>query len=219
MTTKKWTSFEVDGEEMEVVTSFCFLGAMIENDGGCDREMRRRIALGKTAAKGLEKIWKDKHVSLMTKTRIVKAMIFPVVLYGCETWTKTKALEKKINACEMWIWRKVLRTPWIEKRTNESILQEIGQSRGNMSLGQRAARQKMAFFGHVMRANGLEKEMMLACGEGKRRRGRPRRRWMEEIHERTKMNLEELRDATADRNTWRRFIIAVARIPRIDGTR
>ena len=88
-----------------------------------------------------------------------------------------------------------------------------------MSLGQRAARQKMAFFGHVMRANGLEKEMMLACGEGKRKRGRPRRRWMEEIHERTKMKLEELRDATEDRNTWRRFITAVAKVPRIDGTR
>jgi hypothetical protein len=119
----------------------------------------------------------------------------------------------------MWIWRKVLRTPWIEKRTNESILQEIGQSRGKLSLGQRAARQKMAFFGHVMRANGLEKEMMLACGEGRRRRGCPRRRWMEEIHEKTKMNLENLRNATEDRNKWRRLTMAVAMIPRIDGTR
>jgi hypothetical protein len=77
----------------------------------------------------------------------------------------------------------------------------------------------MAFFGHVMRANGLEKEMMLACGEGRRRRGRPRRRWMEEIHEKTKMNLEELRNATEDRNTWRRLSMAIAKIPRIDGTR
>ena len=158
-------------------------------------------------------------MSLGTKTRIVKAMVFPVVLYGCETWTKTKAVEKKIEACEMWIWRKMLRVSWTEKRTNESILKEIGHLRGSMTLGQRAIRQKMAYFGHVMRANGMEKEMMLACGEGKRRRGRPRKRWMEEIHETTKMNLSELRETARDRDAWRRLAMTVARIHRIDGTR
>src|ERR1700733_13050358 len=219
MTTENWKSFEVDGEVIEVVTSFSFLGAMIVREGGCDGEIRRRITLGRMAMQGMEKIWKDKHVSIMTKTRIVKAMIFPVVLYGCETWTKTKAMEKKIDACEMWIWRRMLRVSWTEKRTNVSILQEIGQLRGNLTLGQRAARQKLMFFGHVMRSDGLEKEMMLACGEGERRRGRPRKRWMEEIHEKMKMNLEELREATRDRDTWRRTIKAVARIPRIKGTR
>jgi hypothetical protein len=190
MTTANWRSFEVDGEEIEVVTSFCFLGAMIENEGGCEKEIRRRITLGKVAMIGLDKIWKDKSISLMTKTRIVKAMVFPVVLYGCETWTKTKIMERRIEACEMWIWRKLLRVPWTEKRTNVYILQKIGQLRGNMSLRGRATRQKMRFFGHVMRADGLEKEMMLAYGEGKRKRGRPRRRWMEEIHEATGMKLE-----------------------------
>src|ERR1700733_8022681 len=121
--------------------------------------------MGKVAMMGLDKIWKDKSISLMTKTRIVKAMVFPVVLYGCETWTKTKAMERRIEACEMWIWRKLLRVPWTEKRTNVYILQKIGQLRGNMSLRGRAARQKMRFFGHVMRADGLEKEMMLAQKE------------------------------------------------------
>src|ERR1700733_8690320 len=99
------------------------------------------------------------------------------------------------------------------------FLQEIGHLRGNLTLGQRAARQKLMFFGHVTRTDGLENEMMLACGEGERRRGRPRKRWMEEIHEKMKMNLEELRKATTDRDTWRRTIKAVARIPRIKGTR
>jgi len=168
---------------------------------------------------GFEKIWKDKAVSLETKTRIVKAMIIPVVLYGCEAWTKTKALEKKIEACEMWIWRRMLRVSWTEKRTNEHILEEIGHLRGEMSLRQRAMRQKVTYFGHVMRADGMEKEMMLACGEGKRGRGRPRKRWMEEIHETMRMNLPELRETTRDRNAWRRLTMTVARIQRIDGTR
>src|ERR1700733_6328717 len=128
-------------------------------------------------------------------------------------------MEKRIDACEMWIWTRMLKVSWTERRTNESILKEIGHLRGSLSLGQRAARQKLIFFGDVMRADGLEKEMMLACGEGERRRGRPRKRWLEEIHEKTKMNLEELREATRDRDTWRRTIKAVARIPRIDGTR
>ena len=219
MTTESWRSFEVDGVEIEVVSSFCFLGALIDREGSCEGEIRRRITLGKGAMQGLEKIWKDKFVSLGTKTRIVKAMVFPVVLYGCETWTKTKAVEKKIEACEMWIWRKMLRVSWTEKRTNESILKEIGHLRGSMTLGQRAIRQKMAYFGHVMRANGMEKEMMLACGEGKRRRGRPRKRWMEEIHETTNMNLSELREAARDRDAWRGLAMTVARIHRIDGTR
>ena len=95
-------------------------------------------------------------------------------------------------------------------RDKESILKEIGHLRGRVTLGQRAAaaaRQKMTYFGHVMRANGMEKEMLLACGEGRRSRGRPRRRWMEEIHETTKMNLSELREAARDRDTWRGLVI------------
>ena len=108
-------------------------------------------------------------------------MIFPVILYGCETWTKTRVMEKKCNACEMWIWTQMLRVSWSEKRTNESIQIEIGQARGDMSLKHWAAKQKMLFSGQVMWANGLEKEVMLACREGRRKRGRPRKRWMEEI--------------------------------------
>ena len=121
------------------------MGALVECEG--EKEIRGRITLGKVAMQGLEKIWKDKHLSLETKTRIVNAMIFPVILYGCETWTKTREMEKKIDACEMWTWRKMLRVSWTEKRTNESILMEIGQARGVLSLRQMAAKQKMMFFG------------------------------------------------------------------------
>src|SRR6218665_368052 len=125
VTTESWRSFEVDGEEIEVIADFSFLGALVECKGRCEKEIRRRITLGKVAVQGLEKIWKDKHVSLQTKTRIVNAMIFPVILYGCETWTKTREMVKKLDACEMGIWRKMLWVSWTEKRTNESILVEI----------------------------------------------------------------------------------------------
>src|SRR6218665_710121 len=121
----------------------------------------------------MEKIWKNKHVSRLTKTRTIKTMVFPEVLYGCETWTKTKATEKKNDACEIWIWRKILRVAWTERRTNKSILQGIGEMGGGLSLLQNHKTEVV--LRHVMRADGLEKEMMLACGEGRRRRGWPRK--------------------------------------------
>src|SRR6218665_1224546 len=115
--------------------------------------------------------------------RIVRTLIFPTVPYSCETWTMTKKMEKKINACEMWIWRKVQRISWTEKKTNETVRIEIGIEEDEM-LQQTALKRKLGFFGHVMRSDGLEKRMMLAFGDG-RRRGRPRRKWMDEIHEAT----------------------------------
>src|SRR5678816_272526 len=105
----------IDGEEIQVVTSFSFLGSMIEREGRCETEVRRRIILEKSAIQGMGKIWRDRHVSMETKAGLVKSMILPIVLYGCETWTKTKAIEDKIDACEMWIWRRSLGISWTEK--------------------------------------------------------------------------------------------------------
>src|SRR6218665_2507641 len=99
MTTESWIHFEVDGEEVEVIEDFSFLVSLVECEGRGVKEIRRRITLHKVAMQGLEKIWKDKHVSLQTKTRIVNAMIFPVLIFGCEAWTKTRAIEKKIHTC------------------------------------------------------------------------------------------------------------------------
>ena len=113
----------------------------------------------------------------------------------------------------------MLGVSWTEKRTNESVIQEMGQLRGDLTLQQRAIRQKLMYFGHVMRAEGLEKEMMLACGEGRRSRGRPRTRWMEEIYRRTAMSLAQLRDAVRSREDWRKLVTTVARVQRTDGTR
>src|SRR6218665_1545775 len=128
---------------------------------------------------------------------IVRTLIFPTVLYnGCETWPMTKKMEK-INAFEIWIWRKMQRISRREKKTNESVRMEIGIGKEE-TLQQTALRRKLGFFGYVMRSDGLEKGMMLAHGDGRRRRGRPRRKWMDEIHEVTGMKLAELRDVTKE---------------------
>src|SRR6218665_1196791 len=110
-------------------------------------------------------------------------------------------MEKKIDACKMWIWRRMLRVAWTERRTNEAILQEIGAMRGGLSLLQRATKQKMMILEHMMRANGLEKEMMLACGDGRRRRGLPRKIWMKKMLVGTGMSLVELREASRKRRS------------------
>ena len=109
MTTGEEDSFEIDGEKIGMVTSFTFLGSVIEREGKSDMEIKRRVTIGKTAMNGMEKIWKDKHVSIDTKKRLVRALIIPTITYGSETWTMTKKTGKKINACEMWIWRKMQR--------------------------------------------------------------------------------------------------------------
>src|SRR6218665_2751127 len=104
MTTANWNSFEIDGEEIEVVSSFTFLGSEVEKEGRCDKEIKRRVVIGKATMIGLEKVMARQTHEHRHKKRIVRTLIFPTVLYGCETWTMTKKMEKKINACEMWIW-------------------------------------------------------------------------------------------------------------------
>jgi len=218
MSTEEEDSFEVDGEELETVTSFTFLGSVIEREGKCDLEIKGRVALGKTAMNGMEKMWKDKNVNIDTKKRLARTLIIPIITYGSESWTLTKKMEKKINACESWIWRKMLRISWKEKRTNDWV-RKTADIVEDETLLQSILRARLRFFGHVMRSNGLEKEMMLACGEGVRKQGRPRKRWMDMIHETTGLKLADLRDATADRVKWRSLVMTVARTQRVDGTR
>src|ERR1043165_8784519 len=149
--------------------------------------------------------------------RLLKALIIPTITYGSETWTMTKKMRKKINACEMYIWRKMQRISWMEKRTNDSVRMDIGIEKEE-TLQQTVLRAKLRF-GHVMRSDGLEKDMMLAYGEGRRKQGRPRKKWMDEILETTGMNLAELRDATTDRRKWKGLIKTVARVIGTDSTR
>ena len=119
MTTGDIGEVAVDGKTVEVVTKFVFLGALITKDGLCDKEIRRRIAMGKAAMGGLTTVWKDRGITLQTKVKLVKALVFPIVLYGAETWTMRKTERKKIDAFELWCWRRVMRVSWMERKTNK----------------------------------------------------------------------------------------------------
>ena len=190
MTTAKDTNtFELAGEDIEVVDSFTFLGSNIERGGDCKEEISRRIILGRTAMAALDKIWKDKNIKTLTKCRLVKALVFPVALYGSETWTPRKAEDKRLDAFEQWCWRRMLRIPWTAKRTNESVRHQVNAT---TTLATTVLKQKLTYFGHVVRAEGLESSVMLGMGEGKRERGRPRTRWLDAVKSTTGLTLLEL---------------------------
>ena len=172
MSTEEIEEFELDGENIEIVRDFVFLGAKIEDSGSCKGEILRRLALGRAAMTGLNKIWKDKDITITTKCRIVNALVFPVVLYGCESWTIRKAERRRIDSFELWCWRRLLRIPWTARRTNQSVIEEIKPTNPLEAL---IKKQQLSYFGHIMRSeNSLEKSMMLGMGGGARKRGRPR---------------------------------------------
>ena len=125
MTTEELHNFKVDNEEIEVVQDFLFLGSIIKQHGDCNEEIRRRLRLGRAAVRELDKILKDKDVSLGTKIKIIQTMVFPIAMYGCESWMVKKADRKKIDSFEMWCWRRVLWIPWTAKKTNKWVLDQI----------------------------------------------------------------------------------------------
>src|SRR5437870_12595025 len=133
MTTANIDSFIMDGNRIEVVNSFNFLGSTIERTGSCTKEIRRRIGLGKAAMMNLSKIWKDKGISPSTKVMLVRALIFSIVKYGCESCTVKKKDKEMLMSCELWCWRRLLRISWTDRRTNQSILEELGIERSMMS--------------------------------------------------------------------------------------
>src|SRR5574337_162691 len=142
------TSWEIDGETMEAVTDFIFLGSKITADGDCSHEIKRRLLLGRKAMTNLDSILKSRDLTLPTKVHLVKAMVFPVVVYGCENWTIKKAECQKIDAFELWCWRRLLRVPWTARRSNQSILKEISPG---CSLEGMMLKLKLQYFGHLMR--------------------------------------------------------------------
>ena len=218
MSTEEMEEFELDGENVEVVRDFVFLGAKIEDSGSCKGDILRRLALGRAAMTGLNKIWKDKDITITTKCRIVNALVFPVVLYGCESWTIRKAERRRIDSFELWCWRRLLRIPWTARRTNKSVIDEIKTTNPLEAL---IKKQQLSYFGHIMRSeNSLEKSMMLGMGGGARKRGRPRARWLDDIKAITNCTLNELCGLTRDRDAWRKMVMEITRSrPRLDGTR
>ena len=140
-------SWQIDGETMETVTDFIFLGSKITADGDCSHEIKRHLLLGRKVMTNLDSIFESRDITLPTKVHLVKAMVFPVVMYGCESWTVKKAERRKIDTFELWCWRRLLRVPWTARRSNQSILKEISP---RCSLEGVMLKLKLQYFGHLM---------------------------------------------------------------------
>ena len=162
-------SWQIDGEIMETVTDFLFLGSKITADGDCSHEVKRRLLLGRKAMTNLDSILKGRDITSLTKVHLVKAVVFPGVMYGCESWTIKKADCQRIVAFELWCWRRLLRVPWTARRSNQSTLKKISPE---YSLEGLMLKLKLLYFDHLMqRTDSLEKTLMLGEIEGERRRG------------------------------------------------
>ena len=171
------TSWQIDGETVETESDLILGGSKITADGDCSHEIKRLLLLGRKIMTNLDSIFKSRDITLLTKVRLVKAIVFPVVMYGCESWTVKKAECRRIDAFELWCWRSLLRVPWIARRSNQSIVKEINPG---ISLEGMMLKLKLQYFGYLLRrVNSLEKTLMLGEIGGRRRRGRPRMRWVD----------------------------------------
>ena len=186
-----------------------FSGSKTTADSDCSHEIKRRLLLGRKGMTNLDSILKSRETTWPTKVHLAKAMVLPVVMYGCGSWTIKKAEHWRIDAFELWHWRRLLRAPWTARRSNQSILKDISLG---CSLEGLMLKLKLQYFGHLMlRAHSFEKTLMLGKIEGRRRRGRQRMRWLDGITDSINMSLGGFQELVLDREAWRAVALGVAK--------
>ena len=203
------TSWQINGETLETVADFIFWGSKITADGDCSHEIKRRLLLGRKVKTNLDRVFKSRDITLPTKVHRVKVMVFPVVMYGCESWTIKKANGQRMDAFELFCWRRLLRVPWTERRSNQSILKQISPECSFEGL---ILKLKLQYFGHLMqRTDSFKKTLMLGRIEGGWKRGLQRLRWCDGITDAMDMSLSVLQELVVDSEAWHTVVHGVAK--------